>query len=49
MYGQLVKEITDQGARTQIDVNNLAVGTYFVRFVSNKEGLEITRKFVIGE
>ena len=47
MYGQLVKEITDQGANSQIDVSNLSIGTYFVRFTSNQEGLEITRRFVI--
>ena len=46
MFGQLVKEITDQGTQNQIDVSNLASGTYFVRFTSDKEEL-ITRKFVI--
>ncbi len=49
MYGQLVKEITDQNKRGQIDVSNLASGTYFIRFTSNKEELEITRKFIITD
>ncbi|MFD2564275.1 fibronectin type III domain-containing protein [Aquimarina rubra] len=49
MYGQLVKEITNQGTQKQIDISNLASGTYFIRFTSDKEELEITRKFVIAE
>ncbi len=49
MYGQLVKEISNQGTQKQIDISNLSLGTYFIRFVSNKEELEITRKFVVAE
>ncbi|MGY3791293.1 fibronectin type III domain-containing protein [Aquimarina sp. 433] len=49
MYGQLVREISDQGNKSQIDISNLASGTYFVRFTSDKEELLITRKFVIAE
>ncbi len=49
MYGQLVKEIMNQGSKQQIDVSDLSMGTYFVRFTSEKEELQITRKFVIGQ
>ncbi len=49
MFGQLVKEINNQGTQQQIDISNLATGTYFIRFTSKKEELLITRKFVIGE
>ncbi|WP_298541495.1 T9SS type A sorting domain-containing protein [uncultured Aquimarina sp.] len=49
MYGQLVKEINDQGTQQQIDISNLAIGTYFIRFISDKEELIVTRKFVISK
>lgn len=49
MYGQLVKEISDQGTKKQIDISDLSSGTYFIRFTSDKEELEITRKFVIAK
>ncbi len=48
MYGQLVKEITNQGKKSRIDVSDLSLGTYFIRFTSNKNELELTRKFVIA-
>lgn len=47
MYGQLIREISNPGNQSQIDVNNLASGTYFIRFTSDKEELLVTRKFVI--
>ena len=49
MYGQLVKEVSDQGTQQQIDISNLASGTYFIRFTSNKDETVVTRKFVIAE
>ncbi|WP_217704370.1 T9SS type A sorting domain-containing protein [Aquimarina sp. TRL1] len=42
MYGMLVKEI--EGTKEEIDVSDLSVGTYFVRFMA--EDIEVTRRFV---
>ena len=46
MYGQLVREITDQGTQQQIDVSDLPEGTYFIRFTSEKSEILVTRSFV---
>jgi len=44
MFGQLVRSIDDQGAKQQIDVSALPVGTYFVRITVNED--VISKSFI---
>ncbi len=44
MYGVLSKEFTSKEVNNQIDVSNLAAGTYFVRITAGEQ--TITRKFI---
>ncbi len=46
MYGQLVREISNQGAKKQINVSDLPTGTYFIRFRSEKNEILVTRSFI---
>lgn len=46
MYGQQVKEFKNPIGKTEINVSDLAVGTYFIRFMTKGISEPITRRFV---
>ncbi|MAQ74948.1 MAG: sheath polysaccharide-degrading enzyme [Aquimarina sp.] len=44
MYGQLVKQVSNQGTNSEIDISSLPAGTYFIRFTA--EETIVTRSFI---